>query len=545
MMKNFDFGCGKLVAFSTMLILLSCNFSRAQAVFTSTNDPVYTFLDRMAIRGLVTYHDEVKPLTRRQVAQHLKDLEPYQTTMNHVDSEDYIWYCSEFASEMDRLSNERAYLYKYRDSLCRFTVTPIAGYEISEYGAKSGHHRWWGGKFWGTYGNNFAGSFEYRDNTEYGDNTDREKLFSPKSGYFVTTSGNNSFDYSDVKGSISLSGNWGSFSIIKDYSNWGHGQFGQIILSSKAPDFPHFQLVLQPTDWLRFYYMQGWLNSLIYDSASFYYNYPGSLDPTIEKKYIDKYFVANMVSVSIQRNIDFSIGNSFVYGGSPRWETFIPFMYYKVMDHNTGRQISDDGNGMIFSDLKINYPATYQVYGSLLVDALNIRKILKGVWYTSWFAFTVGAKKVDVVIPNLDMNVEYTQLRPWIYENHSEISTYKHMGYVLGDWMGQNADELSLKFSYRPISRLAVEVIGERIRKGGMKDISYAYNNPPAELDLLYGPLRKEYSAQCGIRYEIVRDSFINVLLKYADINDEDPKRTYVWMKGGKFSFSFSAQYGI
>jgi hypothetical protein len=518
--------------------------SQAQTVFSSIDDPVYSFLERMSLQGKIEYHDEVRPLTRIQIAKFLKSLNSVQSDMNTIEKEDYGWYCNEFAAEMGQLDIERGFVYKYRDSLFNFTVSPIAGYEISKYGTASGHHRWWGGKFWTTYSDYFGGSFEYRDNTEYGNDADKKKLFSPKSGYYITTASGNSFDYSDVKGDVSLNWKWGSISLVKDYTNWGHGNFGQIILSSKAPDFPHVRLMLQPTDWLRFYYMQGWLNSMIYDSASFYYNYPGSLDPTIEKKYIGKYLVANMVSVTINRNIDFSLGNSFVYGGSPRLETFIPFMYYKVMDHNTGRQLADDGNGMIFSDIKINYPSSYKFYGTLLIDALNIRQILKGVWYTSWFAFTVGAQKIDVLIPNLDANIEYTQLRPWIYENHSEICTYKHMDYVLGDWMGQNADELSFRLSYMPLSRFYITLTGERIRKGGLKDISYAYANL-TDLPFLYGPLRKEYSAECKFRYEIFRDSFINLQLKYSDISDEDSTRTFKWMLGKKFAFAYSMQYGI
>lgn len=527
----------------SFVICFSFN-TAAQTIYTSTEDPVYDFLDRMALQGKVEFHDEVRPLTRVQVARLLQQIKSSENNLNSIEREDFQWYCAEFAQEMTEPGTERAYLYKYRDTLFNFTLSPLGGYEISKYGDKSGHRRWWGVKSWATYSNYFAGSFEYRDNTEYGDNADKEKLFSPKSGYYVTAASGNSFDYSDVKGSVSLNWNWGSFSIIKDYMNWGHGKFGQIILSSKAPDFPHIRLVLQPTDWLRFYYMQGWLNSMLLDSNRFYYNYPNSLDPTLEKKYMDKYLVANMVSVTINHKVDFSIGNNFVYGGSPRWETFIPFMYYKVMDHNTGRQLTDDGNGMIFSDIKINYPETFKFYGTMLIDVLNVREILRGIWHTSWFAYTIGAKKIDVLIPNLDLNIEYTQIQPWVYENHSEISTYKHMNYVLGDWIGQNADELSVQLGYQPVKRFHIDLIAERIRKGGLKDISYAYKDI-IDLPFLYSPVRKEYSLQCNLRYEFLRDAFTKLQMKYSNIKDEDTSRTYSWMLGKKFSFAFSLQYGL
>jgi hypothetical protein len=514
-----------------------------QIIFTSTDATVYNFFERMSLKGIIEYNDEVKPFSRTAIGNLLLKISEQKEKLNELEQKELAWQFEEYSAETG-YEDERFRLYSHRDSLFELTISPVAGYSLANNYGKTAYHRWWAFKFWGTYGNYFGASFEYRDNTESGSGTDRKKLFSPQTGYFVTSSQQTSFDYSDVRGSISLNWDWGSVSLIKDYMQWGHGKFGQLILSDKAPSFPHIRLQLQPSPWFRFNYIHGWLNSMVYDSAYFMYNNTSSSNPTLRRKYVDKYIVANMVTVTPFDWIDFSAGNSFIYGGSPRWEMFIPFMYYKVMDHNTGRQGVDDGNGMIFFDAKVKYPETYKFYGTLLIDVLNIRDILKGDWWKSWFGITLGAKKIDLIVPNLDVSIEYTRLNRWLYENRDEVSTYKHMNYVLGHWIGQNADEAVLRFDYKPLHNLKVSLTTEMIRKGGLKDISFAYKNREY-LPFLYEPLRKEISIELNSVYEIFHDTFVEGSYKYTDIKDTDITRTPGWMLGSKHSFSLAVYYGI
>ncbi|MEO8399269.1 MAG: hypothetical protein ABI550_05555, partial [Ignavibacteriaceae bacterium] len=237
-------------------------------------------------------------------------------------------------------------------------------------------------------------------------------------------------------------------------------------------------------------------------------------------------------------------GNSFVYGGSPRWEMFIPFMYYKVMDHNTGRQGIDDGNGQIFFDLKVLHPEKFKFYGTLLIDVLEVRQILKGTFWTSWFAYTLGAKKTDLFFDNISFSLEYTKINPWVYENRDEVSSYKHLNYSLGHWIGQNADELSMQLDYKPLSRLNLSLLGKIVRKGGLDSLIFAYQKK-TKMPFLYSPRRNEYSIGINAKYEYLHDLFIEGYYRYSDINDEDNLRTPDWMLGSKHSFGISLYYGL
>ena len=527
-----------------LFILLLASINYPQTVFTPLNSDIYRFLDNMAIKNVISYNDEVKPLSRKKIGVLLIEISKHQSSLNLVEKNELSWYLEDYAVEVGNIKNEKWYLYSYTDSLFKLRVSPIAGYEISKYGTQSGHRRWWGFNFWGYYSDYFAGSFEYRDNGEFGGNVDFKKEFSPKTGYNISARPKDGVEYSDVKGSISLDWNWGSISLIKDYLAWGHGKFGQVILSSKAPSFPHIRLMLQPVEWLRFYYIHGWLNSLVLDSSHAFYNNISSGQPYLREKYIDKYIVANMLSITPFKGWDFSIGNSYVYGGLPRLEMFIPFLYYKVMDHNTGRQGVDDGNGQIFFDLKAIHPKKFKFYGTLLIDVLEIRQILKGNWWTSWFAYTLGGKRTDLLIDNLSVVIEYTKINPWVYENRDEVSTYKHLNYTLGHWIGQNADEFSLQFDYQPLNKLNITLLANVVRKGGLDSLKYAYDNK-TKLHFLYSPRRNETSLNLKIKYEYLHDLFIEGYIAYSNISDEDKTRTQGWMLGKKSSFGVSLQLGL
>ena len=206
-----------------------------------------------------------------------------------------------------------------------------------------------------TYSDWFGASFSFKDIGEFGNNVDKDKNFSPISALPVKPAPDG-IEASDIRASISFSWKWGSVSLAKDYLEWGNGNFGQLILSEKSPPFTFIRLDLHPTNWLRFYYIHGWLNSLVYDSSSFSYNHAESIKPFLRKDYINKYIAANLLSVSPFHWLDVSFGNSIVYSGKLRPEFFIPFLFFKSYD-NRGEDVSvEDGNKQFYLDAAIRYP---------------------------------------------------------------------------------------------------------------------------------------------------------------------------------------------
>ena len=518
---------------------------KAQVVYTPLYSNVYDFLERMSIKQIIKLDDEVKPYSRVYIASLLKKIENNKYNLNSVERDQLEFYSKEYAYELNNYKNERWFLYSYNDSLFSVKLSPIAGYGISSLYGKSAHTRVIGFSTFASYKNWFGASFDVRDKGEFGDNIDKEKTFSSETGAFYKGAPNG-IEYNDVKGSINFNWEWGNISIIKDYYTWGHGNFGQLILSSKAPDYPRIELHLKPVKWLRFYYVHGWLNSLVIDSSTIHYEHPGSIQPIVKEAYINKYLAANLLTFTPVTGLDISLGNSFIYSGKLRPEMFIPFLFFKWLDHNTGRASVNDGNGTLYLDVSVKYPKEFQFYGTLFIDVTEIRNVLENNFKNTWVGYTLGAKKVNLVVNNLDLTVEYTRINPWVYEHKYESTTYKHYNYTLGHWIGQNADQVKIQFNYQPVRGLRFELYFEGLRKGGLDDIYYAYGGTDEfNKSFLYAPLRSDKYLGISCIYEYMHDLLLIAKYRYSDISDEDPLRTPVNILGKKNTFSLSLSYGM
>lgn len=527
-----------------VIVLFAGTMIYPQVIYTPLNSGVYDFLERLALKKVISLNDEVKPFSRKYIAEQILKAEAQPDELNKVEKEELKFYKKEYAFELGLSSDsERYFMYSYSDSLFRLRFSPVGGYGISGIDNNSGHTRWVGVNVYVSYSDKFGAGFVYKDIGEFGDNVDREKRLSPAPGY-STKNSQNGIEFSDVRGNMSYDFDWGSVSIIKDYANWGHSRFGSVILSDKAPSFPQLRLQFNPVPWMKFSYIHGWLNSNVLDSTEFYYNQFESREPFLRRTYVDKYFAGNILTVSPVSWLDVSLGNTFVYSGSLRPEMFIPFMYYKAMDHNTGRGDVDDGNGQIFFDVAVKHPKFYQFYSSLLIDVLETREILDGNWYTSWFGYSAGMRRTDLFIDNLSVALEYSKTNPWVYENKDESVTYKHLDYPLGHWIGQNADHLRIQVDYIFIRGLKFSAYADRFRKGGMNDIVEAYKDRK-NLPFLYGTLRKDFRYGVKASYEILHDLFVKAEYEYSNITDQDKTRTQTFMSGHKNSFMLLVNYGL
>jgi hypothetical protein len=539
--------------------LLLQHYAYSQSVYVSRDNNVYSFLERLNLGGMIQLNDEVKPFTRKYIAEKLLSAFDNKDQLNEIEKQLLSFFAAEYKYEIEKLAaesdnsrtnkfpaeqiKERWFLFSHSDSLFNLKISPIAGYEISATGKNSGHSRWWGASVFASYDDWFAASMSLSDRGEFGDNADASKFLTPKTGAWYK-SAPNGIEYTDVKGSISFDWNWGSISLIKDYFSWGHGSFGNLIFSDKAPSYPRINFELKPVKWLRFYYVHGWLNSQVLDSSAFYYSYPSGSEPRLRKRYINKYVAANLITAAPVDWLDVSIGNSIVYSGSLRPEFFIPFMFFKFLDHNSGRGDIDDGNGQMYLDLSVKYPEEFHFYSSLFIDVTEIRNILSNNFNNTWIGFTFGGKKKDLLAENLDITVEYTRVNPWVYEHKDETTTYKHLNFPLGHWLGQNADLLQVRLDYSFIRGLYLSFFVERVRKGGLDDISSAYNVETNE-PFLYSPVRKDYRLGLSCSYEFFHDLIFRGYYEYSSISDESLERTPDFQLGKKNNFSLSVHYGL
>ena len=115
-----------LTAFLFLTVALS-----AQTVYLPATHEVYTFLDEMAAKQIITdYRDAVKPLSRQSIAKFLIRVDSLSTQLTTVEQERLKFYKEEFYEEMkslnyNNLSDERWHLYNYESEPSRFMVDLI------------------------------------------------------------------------------------------------------------------------------------------------------------------------------------------------------------------------------------------------------------------------------------------------------------------------------------------------------------------------------------------------------------------------------------
>jgi len=514
----------------------------AQSVFVPLSSGIYNFLERNSLKHIIILSDAAKPYSRIEAASYLKLIDGQRMVLSEVEKEELDWYKREFADEL-KLKDERWFLYKYTDSLFHFRVSPSLGVEFSSIAGKPARKQWWGVSVYSSISNWFSMFLNFRDNGEYGSGVDKNKSFSPQTGAsFIKAP--NGIEYSDVRGGVCVDWQWGSISLEKDYFTLGSGKFGQVIHSTKAPSYPFIRFILNPVSWLKFNYIHGWLNSQVVDSVGYYYR----TDPvykTDAEKFVPKYIAINFLTITPFPWLDFSLGNSSVYKGAFKPEMLIPFMFFKYLDRDLGKGSIEDGNGAFFFDASVKYWKNYQLYSTLFVDVTEIRNILKNNWANTWTGFTAGVKRIDLLTENLDLTCEYTRINPWVYEHKDSTTTYKHLNFVLGHWIGQNADQLRLQLDYQYLKNLKFTLYSEVVRKGGLKDIGYyAYTNM-TKMDFLYSPKRIDKRIGISVYYEYIHDLIAKFNYEYSNIKDDDSGRTQSYLIGAKNNFSLSLQYGL
>jgi len=536
-----------LISFFTFHFLVSTP-SSAQVLTEDINHPIYQYIEKLAIKKLIDVNQSLKPYSKEQIAVWLEELKiktmpagRQDEKLNKLERGELDWFLDEYDLERnENLGKLGQFDYLEKDFTLR--AYPLIGYELSSTGKNSGHSQWIGAHIEGSY-KSFSLMLEYLDTGEFGDNVDKEKILTPRTGH-SNKSAPDGIEFSDVKGRVGYDFGVGSLSLKKEYVNIGSGKYGLLIHSSKAASYPHIEFKFNPVNWLELHYIHGWLNSQVLDSNNFYNSYQSEIQPRVVESFIDKYIALNYISIIPNDWLTFSLGNSFIYSGSLRPEMFIPVMYYKVMDHNTGRGDINDGNGMIFFDVSLSYWKNFNFYSTLLIDVLEIRTLLKGEFYKQWLGFTVGGKAMDFGINNLNFFVEYTRLNPWIYDNKYSTTTYRHLDYILGHWIGNNADLLSFQLDYKFIRSLSFSLKTEFLRKGGGEDNYYAYEERK-EFSFLFGENRSDFFLEFSAKYNPLQNVYLKGKYIYSNIEEEFVGRTPEFLLGAKNSFNLSLSYGL
>ncbi|MEI6753125.1 MAG: capsule assembly Wzi family protein [Paludibacter sp.] len=452
---------------------------------------IYDFLDELATDGIFELNSVAKPYSRSFIAGKLVEAENNKS-LNTRQRKELRFFKNEFALELKRLPDnflEFRYktstlallqpAYNYQDTSFRARITPILGMHVTVNGNGAFTKRWYGADFQGMIGKNFSVYGSLRDlsiDASWLKNNlpvsaallARPSYLNDYPGYEYKESSQGG-DFSDSRGGIKYSWNWGSVGLVKDNVVWGDNYHGSNILSGRAPSFPMLTLHLKPVSWFEMQYIHGWLVSNVLDSTRYYIDNTGAKEYRMSNKFI----AANLFTFTPVRNLNLSIGNSIIYA-EPNIQAayFIPIAFYKSEDHTLTKGLAiENQNSQVFLNISSRNIKHLHLFTSIYADEISWSRFMPSSKERNPISYKVGANLSNFPLANLSLIAEYTNSNIINYKHSIPAITWASNGYNLGSYLGDNSTELYLAARYKPFQGV---------------DLSFSYSNAKHGNEYIY-----------------------------------------------------------
>ncbi|MHB1688483.1 MAG: capsule assembly Wzi family protein [Ignavibacteriaceae bacterium] len=459
----------RLLSFSCFLLILSENIF-AQVETIPSGHPVYSFLKRMQVMGIIqNYDDVILPLSKQEVINLLEEIDVKKNSLTTTD-QDYLKIIEtkifnnprrtvnvfdKFPSGfINNLGGEfQKHLYNYQDSSITFFVDPIIelNYIQSDYYRNNSSIINAGGIFHGSYDGWFgyyiegtnAAVFGNRDVAELDTRVEQSYTFNhTKINYFDGTKGYARFQ----KGIISLQ--FGRERIL-----FGNGYINRTILSGNPPlfDFVRFDISYKK---FRYDFLHSWLVQK--PVQTFIDSLVGN-----DKQKQPKYVAISRLGYQANEKLSFGITQMIIYSGRPFEAAYLnPFLFWE----SAQRSMNDLDNSFLTFDGRYLITKGIEISSSIIFDDVNFHKWFGGQWenHSNGNEWQVGAIITNPLLPEeLTLKIEYLQIRPYIFSHPGigEELTYSNNGYLLGTNLQPNSVNFALELGYQLNDRILMNLL--------------------------------------------------------------------------------------
>jgi hypothetical protein len=513
------------ISLTNKLLLISLLFFHAarpveaQVVWENPKFEIYDFLYRQAQKGNIDFADFIQPISRKEIAKHLTTLTDSTQQLSLKEKKELEFYLREY-SEFAFRDTGSIYFVK-KDSLDRlrflsvekdgFIVKgePVLTLETLQGGGRQVFKKGNGLQFWGHMGKKFGFQFYFQDYTESGKGVDGVKDFNSEQGIVRTNTVNpDRVSYSDIRGNITYSWKNGSVTAGKDNLLWGYGRSGKIILSDKAPSYPFIRFDYRPLKWMSFQYAHAWLQSGLIDSNK---TYPtgNSVFGGKREFYIQKFMATHSLNFFPVKGLSLSVGESMIYSDKLNVAYLMPMLFFKAYDHYTSKHnITAGSNGQFYlqASSRNHIPNTH-LYANAFIDEIRTSSLFDRSKSRNQLGYTLGVSFTDL-LPYLTLGYEYSRVNPFVYQNLIGAQSYRSQSYLLGDWIGSNADRSTMFIEYTPIPRLKALIQYQHVRKGAAGTIEQQYYAEP-QPEFLFGLNRTQSETKFGLSYQVVHNVYV------------------------------------
>ena len=521
-----------------MLYFLPLTVS-SQTVYQHVSDrAIYEFLDELATEGVIEINSAVLPFSRTFIAEKLVGADSARPDLNPRQQKELDFYLRDYARDIRYVHGVKKSfdVFYYRDSLFSISADLILGYQYWSNGNGNVHHRRNGGEVRSYVGSHWGFYASLRDNHESEPISDAPYLTRRMGANYKAA-----YDYSEMRGGVTYSWDWGVAGIIKDHNIWGSNYHGSNIQSGRTPSFAKIMLTLKPVRWFEFNYFHGWLVSGIVDSSRSYWttNYQGA---TFRNVYHPKYMAANIFTFHPVGKLSVSAGNSIIYtdlGVHPAY--LIPIFFYKSVDHTLNAGIENQ-NSQMFLDISSYNIRKLHLYGSFFIDELAISRITDPAEQSNFWSWKLGGRVSDLAVDNLYLTFEYTGSNPRAFRHPTPELTYTSNGYNLGHYLLDNAVEYYIEAGYRPAANLLVRASYTLARKG--PDYTSGPNYPLG-LPYMTEVDWEDSDFNLLVRYQVINDLFVFAGYEKSNISGDATKYTHPLWQGNTSTLTAGMNFGF
>jgi hypothetical protein len=187
-------------------------------------------------------------------------------------------------------------------------------------------------------------------------------------------------------------------------------------------------------------------------------NIPASLTGSSANiRYPKKFMALHHFSFNVTDNFNIGLFEAIISGDSTgssfEVEYLNPVIFYRAVEQYGGSQ----DNALVGADMKWNFLRHFQLYGQFVLDEflLSAYRQSDGWWGNKW-ALQLGGKYMNVFgFPNLDLQLEWNRVRPFMYSHITDYTNYTHYSQPLAHPLGANFDEKLAILRYQPAGRWA------------------------------------------------------------------------------------------
>jgi hypothetical protein len=270
---------------------------------------------------------------------------------------------------------------------------------------------------------------------------DQKKII-PETGQAYKKPGENNYVFSDYTGYISYSPRNNkvfNFQLGRDKHFIGDG-YRSLLLSDFGPAYPFFRI---NTNVWRLQY-HAWYTMM--------YDVTGSNG--IKNNFTNKYGTFHYLSYNITKELNLSLFENIIWRGtdSNQVRTFEvnylnPIILLRPQEYSVGSPdnsfVGLNISGIVFKTLKL--------YGQIGLDEFYLKEIrAKRGWWANKQGWQLGAKYINAIgIKGLQLQVEYNEVRPYMYTHGIVDQNYSHYGMPLAHPFGANFREFLGILNYR------------------------------------------------------------------------------------------------